>query len=210
LAQPKLGPLPPMQVKSGDLQPGAWAAYLITRGARMTSVRMAALERLGRAQWFEFTMTEPAGQRMVFKVLVEGKLSKPKRLRKALIQIGAQKPILMPPELLNRGMPQLPFGDVEMDAGAKRKGKESVRQRRVKIRVPAGLFTATHLRNKDSAGQVQEIWLSNKVAGWPLVKMRRPGMQMVLTGYGKSARSHITAEPVMFDPALLHGLVPPH
>lgn len=65
------------------------------------------------------------------------------------------------------------------------------------ITVPAGTFSCEHYRMKDGSS---EVWVSNKVSPWGLVKMQGKNNAMVLTKIITDAKDHITGTPKKFDP----------
>jgi hypothetical protein len=75
--------------------------------------------------------------------------------------------------------------------GAERVGAEDVT-------TPAGTFSCEHYRTKDGA---TDVWVSDKVAPWGLVKMTGPGTSMTLVRVVTDATTKITGTPQKFDPA---------
>jgi hypothetical protein len=65
------------------------------------------------------------------------------------------------------------------------------------VTVPGGTFTCEHYRAKDGTG---DVWLSDKVSPWGLVKMQDKTRTMVLTKAITDAKDHITGTPKKFDP----------
>jgi hypothetical protein len=63
--------------------------------------------------------------------------------------------------------------------------------------VPAGTFSCQHYRAKDGSS---DVWISEKVAPWGLVKMQGKNNSMVLTKVITDAKDHITGTPKKFDP----------
>lgn len=65
------------------------------------------------------------------------------------------------------------------------------------ITVPGGTFSCEHYRLKDGSA---DVWISEKVAPWGLVKMQGKESSMVLTKVITDAKDHITGTPKKFDP----------
>lgn len=186
-------PLPGMRV-SAKVPPGAWARYSLYRPSQpVVLLRMAALERVGKAQWYEVSLTLRRGQTMVFKTLVEGGLDKPQRVLKAIVRPPGQLPLLLPDKLARKQLPKLD-----------RRGPGKVVSKGP-LRVPAGRFPAVHYR-RTQGKKVEDIWLTKAIPGWPLLRYRAKGVRVELVATGKGARSEIVREPVKLDPRLLRGL----
>ncbi len=62
------------------------------------------------------------------------------------------------------------------------------------ITVPAGTFECDHYRTQEDGGQV-DLWISNKVSPYGVVKMVRADATMVLQKILTNETSHITGEP---------------
>ena len=65
------------------------------------------------------------------------------------------------------------------------------------VTVPAGTFSCQHYRAKDGSS---DVWISEKVAPWGLVKMQGKNNSMVLTKVITDAKDHITGTLKKFDP----------
>jgi uncharacterized protein YqjF (DUF2071 family) len=64
------------------------------------------------------------------------------------------------------------------------------------ITTPAGSFSCQHWRSKKDG---TEVWISNKVSPWGLVKMSGPHDTMTLVKIITDAKSHITGTPVSME-----------
>jgi hypothetical protein len=72
------------------------------------------------------------------------------------------------------------------------------------VTVPAGTFSCTHYRMKDGSS---DVWVSDKVGPWGLVKSQGKDSSMVLTKVITDAKDHITGTPKKFDPMqMMRGL----
>jgi hypothetical protein len=90
--------------------------------------------------------------------------------------------------MMNRRQPQTTPTDIRDKA--ERVGTES-------ITVPAGTFSCEHYRMKDGSA---DVWISDKVAPWGVVKTQGKDSSMVLTKVITDAKDHITGTPKKFDP----------
>jgi hypothetical protein len=73
---------------------------------------------------------------------------------------------------------------------AERVGTESVT-------VPAGTFSCEHYKMKDGSS---DVWVSDKVNPWGLVKMQGKDSSIILAKVITDAKDHITGTPKKFDP----------
>lgn len=195
LAAPAAPPLPPIQARSDQLAPGTWVSYAVLNVAsgEAALVRMAALEREGRGQWFEIGITDQRQRRLVLKTLVEGPLDRPRRILKGIVQPPDQRPLVLPEELVAKQMPTFRAGQ---EKGARLLGT-------VKVKVAGGSFKARHFRRRHKDGTEEDSWISDQIPGWPMVKFETQRVHLELTGHGKDARSQIEGHPVKLDPRLL-------
>lgn len=143
------------------------------------------------AYWMEMGMANPrAGGQMYVKNLIAPTDNGVAPVR-MIMQPPGQDPIEMDMSMMNRGgrqMPQSTPGDVREKAELV--GTESVT-------VPAGTFSCEHYRMKDGSA---DVWVSDKVAPWGLVKSQGKDSSMVLTKVITDATDHITGTPRKFDP----------
>jgi hypothetical protein len=141
--------------------------------------------------WLEFAVTDaklPGGQMMMKELMTvsdEGVAAS-----KIVMQQPGQAPMEM--ELngnpMARGMRQVTPADARDKAEVV--GTES-------ITVPAGTFSCQHIRDKDGSS---DVWISDKVSPWSLVKYQDGKSTMVLTKVITDAKDRITGTPTKFDP----------
>ena len=141
--------------------------------------------------WLEFAVTDakmPGGQMMMKELMTvsdEGV---------AATKIVMQQPGQGPMEMdlngnpMGRGMTQSTPSDIRDKAEVA--GTES-------ITVPAGTFSCQHIRQKDGSS---DVWISDKVSPWSLVKYQDSKSTMVLTKVITDAKDRITGTPTKFDP----------
>ena len=197
-AQMNFGPR--MSGMSGVWHPvvGAGAAYeQIDQAGKKTQIEMSIVGKEDVAGkpgfWMEIAAGNPRGDgSMYMKFLVvpgdTGMTS-----TRMIIQMGDQDPMEMDSSMMNRGgRGQQSPSSLPQDIHDKAElvGTESVT-------VPGGTFTCEHYRAKDGTG---DVWVSDKVSPWGLVKMQGKNQSMVLTKAITDAKDHITGTPKKFDP----------
>jgi hypothetical protein len=141
--------------------------------------------------WMETAMADPrSGGSMYMKILIapgdNGMAS-----TRMIMQPPGQDPMEMDMNMNmmgGRGSAAATPSDVR--AKSELVGTESVT-------VPAGTFSCQHYRAKDGSS---DVWISEKVAPWGLVKMQGKNNSMVLTKVITDAKDHITGTPKKFDP----------
>jgi hypothetical protein len=140
------------------------------------------------AYWIEMATSNPrSGGDMYMKYLVAPGENGMTSMRMIMQQPG-QQPMEMETNLMNGRQGQSLPSDI--DQKAERVGSESVT-------VPAGTFTCEHYRMKDGSA---DVWISDKVAPWGIVKTQGKDSSMVLTRLITDAKDHITGTPTKFDP----------
>jgi len=197
---PRRAPLPAFPANQGQLRPGTWAQYsVINRRLNVIIlVRLAALERERGGQWLELGITDSTQRTMVMKYLLQGSLLSPTRVLEAVVQPPGEQPFFLPESVAGK---QLPALTTEKELRAAR-GTKRVTVSSVRVHVPAGTFKADKVRQVQDS-RATEIWLSNEVRGWPLVKMDDGHLSLELIAHGVGSRSQIRGTPAKLDPGLL-------
>jgi len=179
------------------VKPGAWAAYrtqMAEAQEKPSELQMkmscVGVEKVGDQEgfWLEMESTalsedkEPV--RMVVKSLVVGDPSQEQSVRKIIMQVGDQPPMLM---------------KLDFDSLAEKSeppvaaiiGDETVT-------VPAGAFLCKHLRSQMSEGEVSDIYLNQDVSLFGVVKVRTSDGELELVAHGATgAVSQIRGEPAV-------------
>ena len=195
---------------------GSWAEYRTDRDGQQMTSRLAVVgqeKRDGRdALWVETSATTPRG-RMISELLVPGYPYEPGSVMEMVVKRGDQPARKMLPEMLammrgggQSGQASAPpaggqgrgMGRGGMGMGG-RGGMSNWAQRcqeytvvgKESVKVPAGAFEATHLRN---AADSTDVWVSRDVP-FGLVKSEGRGATMELTGQGRDAKKSITETP---------------
>ena len=109
---------------------------------------------------------------------------------RTVMQMPGQDPMEMDSNMMGRGGRGPVSIPTDIHEKAELVGTETVT-------VPGGTFTCEHYRAKDGSG---DVWVSDKVAPWGLVKAEGKNRSMVLTKVIADAKDHITGTPKKFDP----------
>ncbi len=192
------GPLSGLPVLSAAsvLRPGAWVQYsIVPQKGQPFVLRLAALEREEGAQWVELGITDGMRRTLLLKLLIEGPLVAPKRVRRAIVQPHGQQPFYLPEKLAAAQVPAFREG-----AGASAR-----RVARVRVTVPAGSFLAEHFRSREKGRNV-EAWFSTEIAGWPLLKLSTPELLLELVAHGDKGTSQVRGKPAKISEELWRGL----
>ena len=190
--------LPELSTSSDKvLKPGTWVRYtMYLKPTRKTiKVRMAALAREGKGQWFEISLTDPRRRTIIFKSLVEGTLSAPRRILKAVVQPPGQRALMLPESVASRQLPRFAEGP----------GPKAIYLTTEQVKVAAGTFSAKKYRRVHK-GVTTEVWFSSEVKGWPMIKLSNPRLIMELAAHGKDARTGVRGKPTKMSKGLIKQL----
>ena len=138
--------------------------------------------------WLEMAVNDPRSGGQVYMkhlIVLDGKQTHIKRM---IMQAPGQPPLEFSPEMMMRGQRSEQPADIRDKA--ERVGSEAVT-------TPAGTFTCDHWRMKDGSA---DVWVSEKVAPWGLVKMTGRDANMTLLRLVTNAKTRITGTPQKFDP----------
>lgn len=194
----QMGMGPRMPDMSGIWHPvvGSGGAYEMTdRDGKKSQIEMTIVGKEDVAGkpgfWMEMAIANPrSGGDMFMKYLVVPGDSGMTSTR-MIMQMPGQDPMEMDMSMMNRGG-RGPAASTPSDIRSKAElvGTESVT-------VPGGTFDCQHYRAKDGSS---DVWVSDKVAPWGLVKMQGKDTSMVLTKVITDAKDHVTGTPKKFDP----------
>jgi len=197
-AQMGMGMVPRMPEMSGIWQPvvGAGGSYEITNSdgtkSQMEITIVGKEDVAGKAgYWMETVTSDPhSGGKMYMKYLLSTGASG-MALTKTIMQMAGRSPMEMDTSMM--GGHGLAANGIPADIRSKANvvGSESVT-------VPAGTFACQHFRAKDDSF---EVWISDIVSPWGVVKMQGTNNSMGLTKVIRNAKDHITGKPKPFDPA---------
>jgi hypothetical protein len=170
---------PAVSAGAVNLPPGTWARYaMIMRGKGERSlIRLAALERVDKAQWFEISLTQPGKGRTIFRSLVvqtNGRW----QVKRSIMQLPGQRAL------------ELPAATGAHQVGLLTRQTQPPKGGRVvSVKVPAGRFRARLLVKQGPKGATKS-WFARRAA-WPLVRFESSDTLMVLVAFGKGARSEL-------------------
>jgi hypothetical protein len=191
----QMGMGPGMPEMSGIWRPvvGTGAAYESTSGdGKKSQFEMTIVGKedlAGKpAYWMEMAVSDPRSKGPMYMKF----LTAPGENGMASTRMIMQQPGMDPMEMdMNmRGRKPATTTPSDIREKSERVGTET-------ITVPAGTFVCEHYRAKDGTS---DVWISDKVAPWGLVKMKGKNNEMVLTKTITDAKDHITGTPKKFDP----------
>ena len=199
-AQMGMGMRPPMPRGMFNPVVGAGAVYeMVGQNGDKTTMQIAVIgkESVGGKDgyWFETTMTGMQQGEMVIKSLtvLDGNNTYVARM---IMQTPGRPPMEMPEQMLRMHGQSQP-ADVRSQADDL--GTES-------ITTSAGTFVCHHYRIKQGTG---DIWVTDKVSPYGLVKQQGNGSTMVLLRVISDAKDKITGTPQPFNPAAMGMGGPP-
>jgi hypothetical protein len=195
----QMGMGPRMSDMSGIWHPvvGSGGAYEMTdRNGMKTQMEMTIVGKedvSGKPGfWMEMAITNPRASGQMFMKYLVAPGDNGMTSTRMIMQMPGQDPMEMDMNMMNRAgrgpAPSATPSNIRSKADLV--GTESVT-------VPAGTFTCEHYRTKDGAS---DVWVSDKVAPWGLVKMQGKDNSMVLMRVITDAKDHITGTPRKFDP----------
>ena len=139
------------------------------------------------AYWYEMSFNRGNGQMVMKQLMV---LSGPDtQISRMIVQMPGRPPMELPTQMMHQDRaPQA----ADVRTGGEDLGSET-------ITVPAGTFTCQHYRSKSGG----EVWVSQKVSPYGLVKSKSNDSSMELTKVITGARDQITGTPQPFNPQMM-------
>src|ERR1700720_1918921 len=137
------------------------------------------------AYWSETAFNHGSGQMIVKTLMVLNGTDT--HVSRMIMQMPGRPPMEMPAQMMHQDKTTQP-ADVRSDA--EDLGSET-------ITVPAGTFTCEHFRTKNGQG---EVWVSQKISPYGLVKSKSNDTSMELTKVVTGAKDQITGTPQPFNP----------
>jgi hypothetical protein len=171
-----------------DFKPvvGGWSEYQMTgKGEQPSKMKIAIVGKEGDAYWYETLMETKQEGRMISKMLVSGNPEDQKSIKRMIVKMGDEPAMEMPVQMMQGSKDQGQRGKT-ID-----KGTES-------IKVPAGTFTTQHMQYQDGE-TVVDTWVHKDISPYGMVKSQSKEFEMVLLGYGTSAKTLITETPQKFE-----------
>lgn len=172
---------------------GSGAAYeMRSKNEGKTEIEFAIVgtETIGgkTAHWMEMTVNTKEGTTIIKSLYLLDANSMQVQVKRMIMQAPGQPPMEFPVEMAARGGQQAQSADFRNDGELV--GTET-------IMTPAGTFVCQHYRSKDKAS---DLWLSEKVPPYGLVKMTSKDTNMTLVRVLTDAKSKIKGTPQKFDP----------
>jgi hypothetical protein len=140
------------------------------------------------AYWVEYAMQNPRMNGTVYVKNLVARQGDDLIVQRTIMQMPGRPPMDMSSMMKMHPM-QSEESKADFRANAENLGTET-------ITTPAGSFSCQHWRSKKDG---TEVWISNKVSPWGLVKMSGPHDTMTLVKIITDAKSHITGTPVSME-----------
>jgi len=183
---------------------GEGAAYQI-QGGRESGPNQMEIAVVGKEDyqglsgyWLEMSFGDMRGGMGAMKSLYVMEGPNPGVKRMIMMMNGQAYEFPMNNPMMGGRMPKPEAGDIRNDKSAVDVGKET-------ITVPAGTFSCEHYKASDGS---YDLWISEKVSPWGMVKMVGKDSTMVLTRQISDAKTKITGPVRPFDPSAMMGQRP--
>jgi hypothetical protein len=138
--------------------------------------------------WVEYSMQNPKLNGPVYMKNLMVHQSDDIIIQRSIMQMPGRPPMDMSSMMSMKAM-QSPKEKADFRANAQNMGTESVT-------TPAGTFSCEHWRNaKDGT----DVWLSDKIVPWRVVKMSGANDTLTLVKIISDAKTHITGTPVSME-----------
>ncbi len=189
LSHAQFGRGPRMQFHS-EFTPvvGGWSEYEMKgKEGSSTKMKIAVVGKEGDSYWYETSMEDKQGGKMISKMLVSGNPDDRKNVKRIIIKSGDQPAM----EMAGQTPRQSPKSEESAKGKLVEKGTET-------IKVPAGTFTTKHFQYQDANG-VTDTWIYKDIHPYGLIKSQSKDFEMVLLAYGTGAQTQITETPRKFE-----------
>jgi len=138
------------------------------------------------AYWYEMSFNQGSGQMILKSLMV---LTGPEaHVSRMVMQMPGRPPMEMSMQMMHPDLLRRPADD---RSDAEDLGSDT-------ITVPAGTFTCQHYRTKNGG----EVWVSQKISPFGLVKSKTSDSSMELTKVVTGAKDQITGTPQPFNPQM--------
>jgi hypothetical protein len=143
----------------------------------------------GGGYWTEYSIVDPHSKGTVYMKMVVSQRADDVVVEHMIMQIPGQPPMDMSAMMQGMGMGHAKQSQkIDIRSEGQNLGTESVT-------TPAGTFSCQHWRTKDG----DDVWISDKVTPWGLVKMSGKDGTMTLARVITDAKTHITGTPVSME-----------
>jgi len=137
--------------------------------------------------WTEYTIADPRSKGTVYMKMLISQQADDAVVEHMIIQVPGHPPMDMSAMMQGMGH-QTRSQKIDVRTGAENVGTESVT-------TPAGTFSCQHWRTKDG----NDVWISDKVKPWGLVKTSGKDSSMTLVRVITDAKTHVTGTPVSME-----------
>lgn len=170
---------------------GEWCEYKVNSSTMGEyTLRYVVLQKEKNMYWFEMVGVKDTS-RFIYKMLVPyGFRGKAKRM---IIKVNQQQAV----ELINDPEGEPPGENRPFLV--KKEIVDKAKKKRVRVRTPAGEFECWYVSTTDPKGSRVELWLSNEVPVFRIVKFRTLYEKGELIGWGTGAVSLINEKPKIID-----------
>jgi hypothetical protein len=189
-AQMGMGMRPPDVAGVFNPTVGSGASYEMTKtnGEKITFDMSVVDKNASGGYWIEYGMQVPQMKGFVYSKLLAARQADDVIIQRMIVQMPGHPPIDMSSMMSMKGM-QDQKSKADFRADAQNMGTESVT-------TPAGTFSCQHWHStKDGT----DVWISDKVSPWKLVKMTGTNNNMILVRVITDAKTHITGTPVSME-----------
>ena len=139
------------------------------------------------AYWYEMSFDRGRGQMIMKQLMVLNGADT--QISRMIMQMPGRPPMELPTQMMHQdSSPQA----ADVRTGGEDLGSET-------ITVPAGTFACQHYRSKTGG----EVWVSQKVSPYGLVKSKSNDSSMELTKVITGAKDQITGTPQPFNPQMM-------
>jgi len=169
---------------------GSGASYeMVKTNGEKIPFDMAVVDKdASGGYWIEYSMQNPKLNGPVYMKSLMVRQSDDIIIQRSIMQMPGRPPMDMSSMMSMKAM-QSPKEKADFRANAQNMGTESVT-------TPAGTFSCEHWRNaKDGT----DVWLSDKIVPWRLVKMSGANDTLTLVKIISDAKTHITGTPVSME-----------
>jgi len=169
---------------------GSGASYeMVKTNGEKIPFDMAVVDKdASGGYWIEYSMQNPKLNGPVYMKNLMVHQSDDIIIQRSIMQMPGRPPMDMSSMMSMKAM-QSPKEKADFRANAQNMGTESVT-------TPAGTFSCEHWRNaKDGT----DVWLSDKIVPWRLVKMSGANNTLTLVKIISDAKTHITGTPVSME-----------
>jgi hypothetical protein len=169
---------------------GSGASYeMVKTNGEKIPFDMAVVDKdASGGYWIEYSMQNPKLNGPVYMKNLMVHQSDDIIIQRSIMQMPGRPPMDMSSMMSMKAM-QSPKEKADFRANAQNMGTESVT-------TPAGTFSCEHWRDAKAG---TDVWLSDKIVPWRLVKMSGANDTLTLVKIISDAKTHITGTPVSME-----------